>query len=282
MRSSIRRYMALLLVTLMIPAISSADLQWESKSTMTLQSPPLDMAVSRNGQWIYLLLKGGTVQIYSYDRNLKGTIDVGNGYDQIKAGPLEDEIYLLGSETKSVRIIEWIPNREINTSGAPYKGKVDAPVVIAEFTDFQCPYCAELGDTFNKLLELYPGKIKIVYKSYPLNNHRYAWKAAVAAMAAHRKGQFWKFHDRLFEHHKVLNDQKIMDIRTEFGFDTPEFDAVMRSPEVRTQVAQDRAEGQQIGVRGTPTVFVNGKRLKDKTLEGFRKAIDKELKTLSQ
>ncbi len=282
MRSRIILYVTLALVALMIPSVGSADLQWDTKSTMTLQNPPLDMAVSRDGQWIYLLLKGGTVQIYTYDRILKGAIDVGSGYDHIEAGPLEDEIYLLGSNSREVRIVEWIPSREINTSGAPYKGKADAPVVIAEFTDFQCPYCAKLGDTFAKLLELYPGKIKIVYKSYPLSNHRFAWKAAVAAMAAHRKGKFWEFHDRLFENHKVLNDQKIMEIREEFGFDTPEFDALMRSPEVRTSVAQDRSEGQQIGVRGTPTVFVNGKRLKDQTLEGFRKAIDKQLKALDQ
>jgi len=280
MRSRIRLYMALVLMAIMIPSICVADLQWETKSSMMLQDPPLDMAVSRDGQWIYVLLKGGTVQIYTFDRILKGSINVGSEYDHIEAGPLEDEIYLLGSNAKNVRIIEWTPNREINTSGAPYKGKVDAPVVIAEFTDFQCPYCAKLGATFNRLLDLYPGKIKVVYKSYPLSNHRYAWKAAVAAMAAHRKGQFWKFHDRLFENHKVLNNQKINEIRSEFGFDTPEFDAIMRSPEVRTRVAQDRAEGQQVGVRGTPAVFINGKRLKNKTLEGFRTAIDKELKTL--
>jgi protein-disulfide isomerase len=266
----------------MLPSICPADVQWETKSKMTLKEPPLDIAISRDGQWIYLLLKGGTLQVYTYDGNLKGAIDVGNGYDRIKAGPLEDEIYLLGRKSKTVRIIEVVVDRSINTSGSPYKGAVDAPVEIAEFTDFQCPYCAKLTDIFTKLLALYPGKIKIVYKSYPLTNHRYAWKAAVAAMAAHRKGQFWKFHDRLFEYHKALNDQVIQDVRKEFGFDTPEFDTLMRSPDVRTQVAQDRTEGQRIGVRGTPTIFINGKRLKDKTLEGFQKAIDGELKALGQ
>ena len=97
-------------------------------------------------------------------------------------------------------------------------------------------------------------------------------------MAAHQKGQFWKFHDRLFENYKTLDDAKILEIRKEFGFDTPEFDALMRHPEVRRRVVKDRYEGQLIGVRGTPTVFINGIRLKDKTLEGFQRAIDKELK----
>lgn len=276
------RYMALFLAALIFPSICPADVQWETKANLNLKAPPLDMAVSRDGQWVYLLLKGGTLQAYTYDGNLRGSVDVGDGYDQIEAGPREDELFLLGRNTKTVRIIELVPDQQIDTSGAPYKGAVDAPVVITEFTDFQCPYCAQLVATLSQLLETYPGKIKIVYKSYPLNNHKYAWKAAAAAMAAHRKGRFWKFHDRLFENYKTLDDKVIQNIRREFGFDTPEFDALARSPEVRTQVARDRSEGQRIGVRGTPTVFINGKRLKDKTLEGFRKAIDRELKTLAQ
>ncbi|MEJ2156638.1 MAG: thioredoxin domain-containing protein [Desulfobacteraceae bacterium] len=246
------------------------------------RTPPLDLAVSRDGQWVYLLLKDGTLQAYTYDGSFRGAIEVGTAYDQIEAGPREDEIYLLGRNNKTVRIIELVPDQQIDTSGSPYKGAADAPIVITEFTDFQCPYCAQLVGTLTRLLDLYPGKIKIVYKSYPLNNHRYAWKAAAAAMAAHLKGRFWKFHDRLFEHYKTLNDKVIDDIRKEFGFDTPEFDTLMRSTEVRTQVARDRTEGQRIGVRGTPTVFINGKRLKDKSFEGFRKAIDRELKTASQ
>lgn len=282
MRLRFRLHLALVLAALMLPSICPADVQWETKNELTLKAPPLDIAISRDGQWVYLLLKGGALQIYTYDGDLKGAVDVGKAYDQIEAGPVEDEIYLLGSHSKTVRVLEVLPEQQIDTSGSPYKGAADAPVVITEFTDFQCPYCAKLGDTLTRLLLLYPGQIKIVYKSFPLNNHRYAWKAAAAAMAAHRKGQFWKFHDRLFENFKELNDRVILDIRKELGFDTPEFDALMRSPEVRTHVAQDRTEGQRLGVRSTPAVFINGKHLKDKTLEGFRKAIDKELKSLAK
>ena len=282
MRSMLKLVLPLVLAALLTPSVSPAQIQWETKSDVTLKETPVDMAVSRDGLWLYLLLKGGILQVYTYDGTFKGAIEVGSGYNRIEAGPLEDQVYLLGGSNKTLRIIEVSPDRKIDTSGAPYKGKVDAPVVIAEFTDFQCPYCAKLGATFDKLLELYPEKIKIVYKSYPLSNHRYAWKAAVAAMAAHRKGQFWKFHDRLFENHKVLNDQIIHEVRKEFGFDTPEFDTLMRSPAVRSRVAQDRTEGQRVGVRGTPTVFINGKRLKDKTLEGFQEAIVNELKALEK
>jgi protein-disulfide isomerase len=99
-------------------------------------------------------------------------------------------------------------------------------------------------------------------------------------MAAHQKGKFWEFHDRLFENSKTLDTNRFMEIRKTLGFDTPEFDALMSSPKVRSQVALDRNEGQRLGVRGTPTVFINGKRLKDKSLEGFQAAIEKELNAL--
>ena len=73
-----------------------------------------------------------------------------------------------------------------------------------------------------------------------------------------------------------------MEIRKEFGFDTPEFDQLMKSSKVRVKVAEDKKEGKQIGVRGTPTVYVNGKLLRDKRLEGFKAAIDKELQAVKK
>jgi protein-disulfide isomerase len=279
MRSSFRLLLALLLATLTVPAICPAEVQHTTKNEITLKTTPLDIAISRDGQWVYMLLKGGTLQVYTYDGKLKGAVDVGDTYDHIEAGPIEDEIYLLGTHNKTVRIIELLPEQKIDISGSPYKGAADAHVVIVEFSDFQCPYCAQLAQTLDKLLLVYPGQLKIVYKCFPLHNHPFAWKAAAAAMAAHHKGQFWKFHDRLYENYNHLDDRILMDIRKEFGLDTPEFDTLMKSPEVRSQVAMDRNEGQRLGVRNTPTVFINGKHLKDKSLEGFRAAIDKELKS---
>jgi protein-disulfide isomerase len=139
-----------------------------------------------------------------------------------------------------------------------------------------------LGAIFSKILKKYPGKIKIVYKSYPLQSHKFAWKAAANAMAAHQKGKFWEFHDRLFANSKNLNDAKIMEIRKSLGFDTPEFDELIKSAAVRKKVADDYKEGQRNGVRGTPAGFVNGERLKDKSFKGFTVAIDNEFKKLNK
>ena len=269
--------LGLLLLAMSSPCFANVELK--IKSELKFDTPPVDMTFSRDGQWLYVLIGSGELWVYTYQGQLKGKINVGPGFDAIEPGPLQDQIYLLSRKDNRIQIIEATPTMGIDVSVSPYKGAAGAPVVIAEYTDFQCPYCAKLGETFSQLLKQYPGKIKIVYKSFPLNNHKYAWKAATAAMAAHQKGRFWEFHDRLFEHYNSLDDNKIMDIRKEFGFDTPEFEALIKSPQVRRQVAIDRQEGQRNGVRGTPAVFINGKRLKDKSLKGFIEAIDNELKS---
>jgi len=266
------------LLILVFATLGFAEVDLKIISKLQLNEPPVDMTFSRDGQWLYLLFKNGDLLVYTYQGQLQGKVSVGRGFDQLEAGPREDEVYLLNRKAKNIQIVEVNPTRQIDISGSPFKGAADAPVVITEYTDFQCPYCAKLGAVLDQMLLMFPGKVKIVYKSFPLANHRFSWKAATSAMAAHRMGKFWAFYDRLFENYKDLNDEKIMEIRRSFGFDTPEFDALIVAPDVRAKVAGDREEGLRIGVRGTPTVFINGKRLKDKSLQGLQDAVVRELK----
>jgi protein-disulfide isomerase len=133
-----------------------------------------------------------------------------------------------------------------------------------------------------QLLEKYPGKVKIVFKNFPLRNHKSAMKAAVAALAAESQGKFWEFHDQLFENYNKLNDQKIREIALELGLDQTEFKKKMKDPKITAMIRQDVREGAQAGVRGTPTIFINGRRLNDRSLKGFKAAIDKELQKISK
>jgi protein-disulfide isomerase len=277
MRIPILLGLCLLLICNLAATPSLADVDLSIKTEIELDEALSDMKLSRDGKWLYMLTRKGRLLIYSNQGRLTGAFDVGKGFSTIEPGPTQNEIYLLDKVGKKLQIAELNYSCEIDTSESPFKGAADAPVVIVEFTDFQCPYCAKLGDIFKELLKRYPGKLKIVYKSFPLSSHKYAWKAAAAAMAAHEKGQFWPFHDRLFENHDQLNDAKLQEIRKAFGFDTPEFEKLMKSSKVRIKIAEDKKEGKAIGVVGTPTVFVNGKLLKNKRLEGFKAAIDKAL-----
>ena len=127
-----------------------------------------------------------------------------------------------------------------------------------------------------------PGKVKLVFKNFPLRNHKYAARAAMAALAADAQGNFWEFHDRLFADFNSINDQKIKDIARELGYKTAEFEKQMADSRILSRIRQDMQDGTAAGVRGTPTVFVNGRRLKNRTLKGFQDLIDKELEKIEK
>lgn len=129
-----------------------------------------------------------------------------------------------------------------------------------------------------QVFETYPDKVKIVFKNFPLRNHRNAMKAATAALAADSQAKFWEFHDLLFKNYKNLNDKMINDIAVQLKLNQTEWEQKMMTPDVANQIRQDIADGQKAGVRGTPTVFINGKLLRERSLNGFKAIIDDELK----
>ena len=103
-------------------------------------------------------------------------------------------------------------------------------------------------------------------------------KAATAALAAKAQGRFWEFHDELFENHRTLNDAKIQDIAKELGLDLERFKKDMKDPAIHKLIIRDVNNGREAGVRSIPTVFINGKLLRNRRLQGFQRMIDAELK----
>ncbi len=131
------------------------------------------------------------------------------------------------------------------------------------------------------MLELYPKQIKYAVKHFPLRNHRYARKAAAAALAAGEQGKFWDYHKLLYQNYQSINEQKIQELAKVLGLDLDRFNADMRSPDIQALITRDLEEGRKIGVRGTPSVFVNGRRLKKRRLDDFKRVIDEELRRQS-
>ena len=130
---------------------------------------------------------------------------------------------------------------------------------------------------FRQVLEKYPDKVKLVVKHFPLRNHKYAKKAAQAALAANNQGKFWEFHQKLFENQKALNDEKISEIAKELNLDANRFEDDMNSPAISGLINRDMKNGREIGVRGTPTIFINGKKLTKRNLAGFSEMIEEAL-----
>ena len=124
----------------------------------------------------------------------------------------------------------------------------------------------------------YPNEVKFYVKNFPLNIHRYSKQAAIAALAADRQGKYWEFHNKLFENYRSLNDEKILEIAKGLGLDMDTFEKDSRSASLNNLVNRDMLEGQKIGVRSTPSVFINGKLLQRRNLKNFQLRIDAELK----
>jgi protein-disulfide isomerase len=266
-----------LLIGLGVSASGHAEVEMTIARTLTLDETPVDTALSAGGKYIFVLTDRGKVLVYTPDGKLSDTIPVDKSIDSIKAGPREEILLLVSSKKKTVQVavLEFV--QEINVTGSPFRGTADAPVIIALFTDFQCPYCARILPLLNQVLEKYQGKVKLVFKNFPLSTHQFARKAAAAALAAGKQGKFWELHDRLFQNYNRLNDQVVQEQAKELGLDLQKFDKDMADPQIMQVINQDMQDGAKAGVRGTPTLFVNGSLLRNTNLEGFQAAIDKEL-----
>jgi protein-disulfide isomerase len=130
------------------------------------------------------------------------------------------------------------------------------------------------------VLEQYPEKVKLVFKNYPLRSHSYAKQSAIAALAAGEQGKFWEFHDLLFENYNKLSDDKINEIATSLNLDAIKFQEDLKNPEIAAQIQQDVVDGNRAEVRGTPAIFINGRLVRNRSLNGFRKLIEDELQKL--
>jgi protein-disulfide isomerase len=124
-----------------------------------------------------------------------------------------------------------------------------------------------------QVFERYPKQVKIAFKNFPLRNHAFAYKAAQAAVAAQKQGKFWPFHDMLFGQYNKINDQRIDEISKILKLDVSQFKKEMNAAHTMTRINDDRADGRNAGVRGTPTVFINGEVLRNRTFAGFKQAI---------
>ena len=185
----------------------------------------------------------------------------------------------------------------ITTAGFPSIGPADAPIVIVEFSDYQCPYCTQWHDTtYKPLLAAYPGKIRLVYRNYPLPFHQNAFTAAEAAMCAGDQNAYWQYHDALFANNDQLNNQAgtvvdksfYVNLATGLGLDTTTFDTCLTTEKYKQSVQSDIDYANSLpadsdgtaAVSGTPTFFINGYRVVGaEPLAYFQQIIDAQLKT---
>jgi protein-disulfide isomerase len=160
----------------------------------------------------------------------------------------------------------------------PAKGPENAPVTIVSYMDFQCPYCTRAIATMNSLVDKYPGKLRLVYKNNPLQNHTAALDAAKAALAAHRQGKFWEFRDLLYADMSNLNDAGFVKLAGNLGLNLDTFNADRKSEAVAAVVAADQEEAVKYNLRSVPYFVINGVPVKGaKDIGYFSMVIDRLL-----
>jgi protein-disulfide isomerase len=169
------------------------------------------------------------------------------------------------------------PNKVYNipVGTSPAKGPDTAKVTIVEFSDYQCPFCGQAETLVNQVVEAYPKDVRLVFKQFPLTSiHPQAMPASKAALAAGRQGKFWEMHKLIFENQRALSPEKFTEFAETLQLDVPQFQKDMESPEVAAQITREMQEAKAADVTGTPTIFVNGKRLMNRSFDGFKQMIE--------
>lgn len=169
------------------------------------------------------------------------------------------------------------PVQRISTDDDPARGEKSAPVTVVVFTDFQCPSCAAMHPVVDDVLKTYGNRVRLVVRDFPLNMHAQARKAAEAANAANAQGKFFEYISVLFKNQSALDIASLKKYATDLGLDRARFDTALDGGQYAVEVDKDVLDGQAYGVDGTPTIFINGVRLRNLTPEGLRTAIDRAL-----
>jgi len=161
--------------------------------------------------------------------------------------------------------------KTLDLGGSPAKGPASAPIVIAEWADFECPFCGNAAPMLDELMSSHPGEIRLVFKHYPLAMHKFAEKAARAAVAADRQGKFWEMHHLLFENAPDLDAPALARLAQKAGLDMPKFEADLGSQAVTDVLERDKRQAEKLELHSTPMIFINGRQF---DLEHFKLSED--------
>ena len=227
------------------------------------------------------MMRDGTPRAKVYDALMAGAV-VKSVRETADAKALREQVAKKTEAAKQIKDAIQTPDPAKRYAVAPSTvavGPKDAPVVIVEFMDFQCPFCRKAhAEVLPKLREEFKEDLRLEIRHMPLANHPGAPGAARASIAASRQGKFWDFHDKLFEEGRTISQSSFVELARELGLDVDKFKADLADPEVAKMVADDLALSVRLGVSGTPGFFINGKYLNGARSYGtFQGMVQEEL-----
>lgn len=168
--------------------------------------------------------------------------------------------------------------QNISADDDPSQGAVNAPVTVVMFSDFQCPACSAAHPVLKKIIAEYAGKIRFVERDFPLTQiHENAFRAALAANAANAQGRFFEYIELLYNNQNSLDAASLKEFASKIGLDRKRFDTDLDGEKYAAEVRKDIEDGKRYGITGTPTIFVNGVKVRQLSAKAFRDAIEKAL-----
>lgn len=252
---------------------TAGDLNWSIQASWPIPAKPLDIAQSLDNKKVFILTADAKVYIFTPDGKQLGVLPVDPNVTAIDIAARGEMLYLVNGKTNTYSALDISFNQKIDITGAPVRGKIDAPVTLVVFSDFECPWCGKLEPVLADLLVQNPNKLRVIFKHLPLPMHPQAEPAALAAIAAQRQDKFWEMHDALFQ---TVNwtPGTIDETAQRIGLNMEKFRADMASQDIQVQLAKDKSDAQAADVTATPSMFVNGRPVRDRTPAALQKMID--------
>lgn len=171
-----------------------------------------------------------------------------------------------------------LPRIEVSVDDDPMLGAEDALITIVQFAEYQCPYCGKAGESLDKVMAEYEGKVRMVYRDFPLSFHPRAVPAAVAANCAGEQDKYWEMHKRLMSNQRALEESDLVAHAEALELDMGKWNTCREDPAQAAEVQADMEAGAEAGVSGTPAFFINGIMLSGALpFEQFKEVIDREL-----
>ena len=254
----------------------SGALNWTVQANWSLPAKPLDLVHSLDNKKVFILTADSKVHIFAADGRKLGEMPVEADTVAIDIAPRGEMLYLINGRTNSFTAMDIGFSQQIDITGAPVRGKADAPVTLVVFSDFECPWCAKLEPLLAQLLAANADTVRVVFKHLPLPMHTQAEPAALAAIAAQRQGKFWEMHDALFAVQQ-WTPAAVTETATRIKLDMTRFQADLNSQETRMQLAKDKADAQAAEVAATPSVFVNGRPVRERSLPALQAMVNEAL-----
>ncbi|NLX19684.1 MAG: thioredoxin domain-containing protein [Desulfobulbus sp.] len=255
---------------------TDGDLYWSVQTSWPIPVKSRAILQSLDNKKVFILGTNAKVYIFTADGRRLGVIPVDPNVSAIDIAPRGEMLYLVNNKTNTYTAIDISFKQNIDITGAPIRGKVDAPVTLVVFSDFECPWCGKLEPVLAELLAQNPDNLRIVFKHLPLPMHPQAETAALAAIAAQKQGKFWEMHDALFQN-TTWTPNTVNETALQIGLNMEQYRTAMSSPQTFEQLAKDKSDAQAAEVTATPSLFINGRPVRDRSLPNLQKMVTEAL-----